>query len=239
MTSIFSPKGSALVPSMILVALIVAVVAAAVVSRSLDSSESIPEIIYGIDDDSLPSSSLADWVSYTSQVSVVTVVNETELPVPPGLSGEQGGGYVGRSVDLCIDETLWTYPGVEPLTGTISSKVNGWIRKDEVSVPFGSLGAERLEVGKTYVIPLVQYDGGWGFLSAGTVLPVDSLKRIAVDPERITNSVSRQLHGKNFVELTQTLESTIPDPVAARYAHLPATERYIAKLRETIPNFVE
>ena len=155
-------------------------------SCSSDSDESTPAIVYGIDDDALPSSSLVDWVSYASQVSVVTVVSEEELPVPEGLSGDRGGGYVGRKVNLRIDKTLWSPPGTAPQTGTISSVVNGWIRKNGVTVPYGSLGAERLEVGKTYIIPLVQYESGWGRLSASTVLPVGPDQRVVVDPERIT-----------------------------------------------------
>ena len=215
------------VSAVVLAALVVAAVV--VVAVSSDSSESAPDIIYGVGDDvKLPSSALTDWVSYASQVSVVTVVNEVELPVPPGLSGERGGGYVGRSVDLRIDETLWTYPGTDPQTGTISFVANGWIRKGDVTIPFGTLGAERLEVGNTYVIPLVKYEGGWGWLGAETMLPVDSAQRVAVDPLRITNSTSQQLHGKSFSELTETLDGTTPDPIAARYSHLSPVERYHA-----------
>lgn len=234
-----SPKASPVVSSIVLAALFVVAVATATVSCSADSAESTPDIIYGMDDDALPSSALMDWVSYASQVSVVTVVSEVELPVPSGLSGERGGGYVGRSVDLRIDETLWTYPGTDPQTGTISFVANGWIRKGDVTLPFGSLGAERLEVGKAYIIPLVRYEDGWGWLSAGTMLPVDSDQRVAIDPLRITNTASQQLHGKSFSGLTETLVSTSPDPVAARYAHLSSIERYSAMLRETIPNYVE
>ncbi len=37
----------------------------------------------------------------------------------------------------------------------------------------------------------------------------------------------------------QTLDHAIPDPIAARYAHLPVKERYYAMLRQTVPDFEE
>ena len=238
MVRTFLPKVSLIFFTAILAASFVA--AAVVFTASSGSSEQIPDAIYGVGDDVvLPSSSLTHWVSYASQVSVVTVVNEVELPVPSEISGERGGGYVGRSVDLRIDENLWTYPGTDPETGTISLVANGWIQKGDVKIPFGTHGAERLELGNTYVIPLVQYEGGWGWLGAATMLPVDSAQRIVVDPLRISNLTSQQLHGMSFGELAERLDGEIPDPVAALYAHLPSVERFHARNREVIPNYVE
>lgn len=244
MARVILPKISPVVSSIVLAMLVFVGVVTVTVSCSSDSSESAPDIIYGEDDPKLPSDSLVDWVSYATQVSVVMVVSEEELPVPAGLSGEAGGGYVGRSVDLRIDETLWAYPGTDPQTGTISLVANGWIRKGDVTVPFGSLGGERLEVGNTYVMPLVEYGGRWGWLSTDTILLVGSDQRAAVNPERNFNLASQQLHGKNFSEVTEALDQTTPDLVAARYAHLAPVERYHAKLRETTldsvdPNHVE
>ncbi len=236
-------KVSLVLSAVVLTALFVATVV--VVSALRESPGRAPDIIYGIGDDVLlPSSSLTDWVSYASQVSVVTVVGEEELPTHPEIDGERGGGYVGRRVDLHIDETLWTYPGSDPETGTISFVANGWIRKEEAMIPFGTPGAARLEVGNTYVVPLVRYEAGWGWLSAETILPVDpspvdSALRVNVDPFRIHSPTSQRLHGKSFSELTETLDATTPDPVAARFAHLPSVERFDARHREAIPDFVD
>lgn len=202
------------------------------------SSDSTPDIVYGNDSEIFPSDSLTDWISYASQISVVTVISESKMPVPLEVrDAENGGGYIGRNLNLSVDETLWTYPGTNPQTGTISLVANGWLRKGEVTVPYGSYGAERLEVGRSYIIPLVLIERGWAWLSATAILPITSDKRIAVDAERITNPVSQSLNGMNFAQLTQRLANTASDPIAARYAHLPPDQRIQAVYRDLNPRF--
>lgn len=227
-------KGTKALLAVAIFALLGAGVALFAVINGSGSTEEAGDIVYGVDEDALPSSSLTDWVSYATQISRVTVMSEAELPSE--LSEERGGGYVGRSVALRINETLWNYPNTVPQTGTVSFVANGWIRKDGVTLPYGSLGAERLEVGKSYVLPLVRYGDEWGWLSASTILPLDSNQVVELDPQQITNPASQLLHGKNANELTQTLNNTQGDTNAAQFAHLPAVERFDAATSQSVTN---
>jgi len=55
----------------------------------------------------IPHEGFRDWISYSDQVSVVTVVSEGELPVDSAVL-ERGEGSIGRRVTIRIDETIWS-----------------------------------------------------------------------------------------------------------------------------------
>lgn len=211
-----------------------AVIAAAtlvVVTMVLNNSDDpLPEIALGFSSDRFPSEDLSHWVTYPTQISVVTVVSEREIP-PPARVLERGEGYVGRSVELRIDRTLWSAPEVEAQTGNIEFVASGWLRKGDKQIPFGSADGPRLEVGNRYVIPLVPTERGWAFLSNSAVLSVDRTNRIAHDQERIKNPASLAHKGATLDALAKTLGSTAPDPAAAPFAHLPPDERVEAVFR--------
>ena len=209
------------------IAVIIGLVAAAVgVATTILNSpdEPLPEIALGAGLERFPSEELIYWVTYPTQISVVTVVSEAEIP-PPDSVTERGEGYIGRAVELRIDRTLWSAPDVEAQTGNFELTVFGWLRKGDNQIPFGPIDGHRLEVGGRYIIPLVPDEGDWGWLSSSAILAIDGEGRIALDQGRLKNPASLAQKGDTLDKVAVTLSNTAPDPAAAPFAHLPPDER--------------
>ena len=166
----------------------------------------------------IPNQSLTDWVSYANQVSVVTVLSEAEIE-PPSEVRSRKEGYIGRTVMLRIDDTLWTAPGVSAVQGQISMTVIGWHLKGDRKIPFGG----RLEAGMTYVMPIASIKGQWA--DASVTAPVPVAGPVVAASVKDGNSWTRELAGVSLSALSARLAATPPDPVAARFADLPGGER--------------
>jgi len=174
-----------------------------------------------------PSDDLMDWVSYPSQISVVTVVDETEQPPSPLVTTSPSDNVlVNRMLTLRIDRTLWSAPGTATQIDPIRIEAWGWMVKDGKRVKFGAGNGPRLEVGQTYLIPLVPFGDGWAPLSFSTVTPVvDGVA--SVGPEEF-NPATRQIDGATMDELSTLFASTKPDPAAAAHMDLPPEKRAAA-----------
>ena len=213
------------VVALIAATIVLAAVAVGVATTILTNPDDpLPEIALGAGLDRFPSEDLSYWVTYPTQISVVTVVSEAEIP-PPARVTERGEGYVGRTVELRIDRTLWATPDVEAQTGNVELVAFGWLRKGDTQIPFGPMDGHRLEVGGRYIIPFVPDEGAWGWLTSSAILEIDSGDRIALDQGRIKNPASLAQKGATLDEFTMTLMNTAPDPAAAPFAHLPPDKR--------------
>lgn len=181
-------------------------------------------VVYGQGDadEVFPFDSLSDWASYAHQLSVVTVVAESELPPPD--PPESHGGYVGRSVVLRIDETIWTAPGEEAVSGEVDSVVWGWMLRGAALRPVNFGSGPRLEVGNRYLIALVPFeDGDWGQMTGSSVLPLEG-DRIPED-FRTVHPVASQLVGLTTAEIVEMLDAAPPDPIADSLRHLDPVQR--------------
>lgn len=183
-----------------------------------DSSTAGPGAIPLAADVIIPNQSLTDWVSYANQVSVVTVLSEAEIEPPPEVRARREG-YIGRTVVLRIDDTLWTAPGVSAVQGQISMTVIGWHLKGARKIPFGG----RLEVGTTYVMPIASIKGQWA--DASVTAPVPTAGLLVAGSAKDGTAWTRELAGVSLSALSARLAATPPDPVAAQFAHLPGGER--------------
>lgn len=98
-----------------------------VVAPFRDGSErSSPDVTEVSGADSvLPNVGLADWISYGNQVAVVLVMSEAELP-PPQEVLDRGEGYIGRTVEVRIEEDLWLAPGHVALVGPV--QITDWAK---------------------------------------------------------------------------------------------------------------
>jgi len=160
-----------------------------------------------------PSDDLVDWVTYPSQISVVTVVDETEQPPSPlTTTSPSDNVLVNRILTLRIDRTLWSAPGATPEADTVRIEAWGWLIKNDKRVKFGAGDGPRLEVGRTYMIPLVPFGGGWIPLSFSTVTPVVD-GAVSVGPE-VSNPATKRLDGATLDELTTLFASTKPGQAA-------------------------
>ncbi len=155
-----------------------------------------------------PFNSLQDWVTYADQVSVVEIVAEERLEPEVGPEST----HVGRLLTARVDRTLWSVDG-EPAR-EVKFIANGWLIKDGKERPIVPRDGLRLVVGGTYVLPLFESSGEWGFLTTSSIIPIDG-DRVHAEFEPM-NLAAAGLEGIEVSELQQRLADTVPDPLAAR-----------------------
>jgi hypothetical protein len=180
----------------------------------------------------LPAGTLTDWVSYTEQLSAVTVLSEEEIP-PPDSVLKNREGHIFRRIRLGLDETIWVNKGVTPLAGELGMNAWGWYLKGDQRRPSSLAFSPRLEVGGRYVMALTRYAEGWGVLTPESVFAVDG-DPIATRDVRAHgySPVAHQLAGKTFAEIAALLQSTPPDAIAEKYWDLLPAARYQAVAAE-------
>lgn len=169
----------------------------------------------------LPYGTLTDWVSYGQQVSVVTVLSEQEIS-PEAEVLERGEGYIGRSVELAIGETIWTAPGVARIEGTIEVRDWGWTLRDGERIPI----MPRMEPGKQYLAPLAEIEGS---LTPMNVIAIELVGGAVPAELPLEYTFAEGLHGATLDGLRAILADTAPDPVVEPYMHLDPVARYAAR----------
>lgn len=167
-----------------------------------------------------PGESLQDWASYADQLSVVKVIGEEEVP-PPKEVFERGEGYIGRSVSLNIERTLWVSEGVQPVNDDISFFASGWVLENGKRRLFSLNGGPRLKKGSRYLMPLVLLDGKWAPLTNSSVYPVDPDGRLESTGGELDGDVAE----KSAEAVAAELRNTEPDPVAKKHRHLRGRDR--------------
>lgn len=140
--------------------------------------------------DRLPSATAQDWVTYADHVVVVTPAAESDLGPSQGEIA-LGEGSVLRSIDLRVDEVVWSSPvPAAPAPQSFTWTGFGWTFHDGVKnrsemVPAGQ---PRVEIGHAYVMAidwepdLCSGDarlGRWLGLGSDSTLPYDG-QRIGV-----------------------------------------------------------
>ncbi len=131
---------------------------------------------------------------------------------------------VGRRVDLRVDDVLWTRPGAPEVPDQLSFHTDPWIfddgqrtdRRVETGVP--------LEVGRTYVMPVVRFSDGWADLASTTPVAVSG-DRVATKAAGRPSEVTEAFLGRPVADLVAKLETTEPYPDAVLYADLDPEER--------------
>jgi hypothetical protein len=190
--------------------------------------------------DQFPDDGLADWVSYADTVVVATVKSERQLPFSPDVE-ENKEGYVGRIVEVVVDEVLWLSSSSSAKLAQNDTKemlVFGWLLKDERLIPMSSTNAPRLEVGGQYILPLVEYNElGWAPLTAASVSAVSTSPVATNDAtERNANKHEKELNGRTSREIAALLATVSPNELAKSHSNLPPEERIQAVLRLQNPN---
>ena len=117
----------------------------------------------------LPSGQLSDWVSYSDQYSVFTILGERQFPLTEAVI-DTGSGIVARSVTVRIEYTPWVSGAGLTIAGEFEMLTSGWTISDNLLLPLRINGAERLEVGGLYMAPMVLFEteqgDKWGINSA-------------------------------------------------------------------------
>lgn len=173
-----------------------------------------------------PDEALVDWVSYVEQLAVVTVLSESEIPPPPEVTA-RGEGYIGRSIVVRIDRTVWLNRGVTAQVADLRMTVFGWVLRSDGLFEAVPGGVPRLRAGGRYVVALTRSeDDGLALLTDRSVMafagdPV-STQDVA---ERGQSDVARQLSMRSLEEVPALLDETPRDPLVERFWDLPPTER--------------
>lgn len=190
-----------------------------------------PEVI-GDGGGRFPADTLEDWKSYADHVVVYSVVAENEVPPDPQ-EQERGEGMVGRTVNLRVEEILWSAQRGPDLPNEVSMRVAGWALEDGVRRRFRLHGSPRVELGQRFLAPLVRVEEPfveWWPLSTSAVVPVVD-GRIQTD-DTLDNPVGKEFAGHAISALDESLARQDPDPLAAKHQELRPTERVEAVLAE-------
>ena len=181
----------------------------------------------------LPNQTLTDWVSYSDQFSIFTVLDEQEQSEYVVRSIHGGTFSLDRSVTARIKETIWTAPGSEAIVGDVTMVVSGWTENYPDGFRFPAGGPGRLEVGGRYMAPLVlyQYDAG----SAGGIIEKSTLILDGEDvvgplekPGQTYMPVVGSRIGDTVDEVATALACTERDPRAVNYSDLLPEARWHA-----------
>lgn len=177
--------------------------------------------------DLLPHSTLEDWVTYSDAVVVVNVNRETEI-APSVDEIKAGEGMIMRTVQVEVSDTVWSRDEAPSAPATFEFVTYGWVFKGDKRTVIGEAGGARIEVGRSYLVPLVRFETGeWAPISSQEVLVWNDGVGVLENPATASAAVKAVAdHPKS--ELADLLGSTKPDPVAAPYGDLSAQDRYQA-----------
>ena len=142
-----------------------------------------------------------DVVTWADTVAVVTVVSEEEV------SGAEDTGdepLLGRRVVVRVEDVVWSRPGTEQPPATFKTEAPGWVRDDDGLAPMRERSGIRVEVGGTYLAPIVFIDG-WGFDAA---LEVEDGVVVAAQQDTTWAQV---LDGRSVEEAAEVLATVEPD----------------------------
>ena len=212
-----------------------------------DASPNSENVVVGIGEETFPSDSLADWVSYSVKICRLTVVSEEEIP-PPEAVYQRREGYIGRRVNLRVDATAWVsdgavLAGIDARADTVAIIGSGWVLRNGVRHRFALERSPRLEVGGSYIMPLttllrpavpatdagVVFQAQWSPLSTAAVIASsDSAIAMRDVSERGQSVIAAQLSERTFEEIAAELNRTQPHPAAKMFWHLTPLERWRA-----------
>jgi hypothetical protein len=179
--------------------------------------------------DSFLHETLTDWVSYSTDIALVTVTGERDHE-PDAEVVARGEGYVGRSVSVRVDRVLWRAGGDLHAPRQLSFDAQGYIVREGERLQSVSPGSPTLEPGEQFVMPLSYVDGVFGPLSTHSPIPFrDGLAAPLADQD---DEAVRALAGKDADQITSTLARTRVDALAQKHMDLPPYERVRAVLEE-------
>jgi hypothetical protein len=183
-----------------------------------------PEACSPVGESSWTMDTLRDWVSFSDQLSVIRVVHEAIPPTPTGPEG--WAGFIGRTVTVEVERTLWRRPGAPRAPARVRFGDWGWWGEPGHKRPTRVCGVTRLEVGRTYLAPLARIRGRvW--------VPSDD-SRLRLRGDLVVGGVDggepsfahRELAGRRLARAAALVEGTSPYPAAARRPHLDPARRW-------------
>lgn len=145
-------------------------------------------------------------VTWSDTVAVFTVVSGRPLAHE---RPEEESAIIGRRVTIQIDSIAWKRADGEQPPESFETQAPGWYRDDDGKlIPMRGETGIRIEVGKTYIAPIVYLFGQWGF-DDSVLEVVDGVISAAQDQNF---ALAVELDGKSVAEAAKVLSSARPVP---------------------------
>lgn len=203
-------------------------------------SSSVPaesaDIVQAETSNRFPEETLRDWRSYADHVVEFTVTGEEPMK-PSAETTARGEGLIPRVITIRVNNTLWSADNAPKLPSTVRMTTAGWFLEEGTRKLLAYHGAPRVEVGRTYVSPLVFYDhrdnAGWNPLTEGSQLQLDPDGRVLPDTlDETATPVRDKLAGMTASEIAAAVVAQTPDPKSASHANLRPVNRIQAVLAD-------
>jgi hypothetical protein len=165
--------------------------------------------------------SLQDLATYATSLVVATVKGEKESREPGDV--KHGEGYIGRTLTLAIDRTLWTQDGAPSVPEALDVLDWGWLVHEDKRVPVTAKGSPKLEVGSTYLFALTSRDDKTVVMSSEATFLLES-ENIVVSAGQ-DHPLGKQFGGRPAVDLAEAVRGTPFAAEALPYRHLPPYDR--------------
>lgn len=145
-------------------------------------------------------------MTWADTVAVFTVVSERAAS--PGTPANDSP-VIGRLVTIEIDKVVWSRAGGEQPPRSFETQAPGWYRGDGAELlAMRSESGVRMEVGTTYIAPVIYLFGQWGF--DDSLLEVrDGLVDAAPNQDF---ALAAELDGGSVEEAAEVLSSARPVP---------------------------
>jgi hypothetical protein len=188
----------------------------------------------------LPTASIEDWASYADLVVSGTVrrISRGELSPDEQAAGE---GLAVRFVEVAVDNVVWSAAGSPPPPVVITIPAGGWLVKNGTERRMYIGNTVDFEIGHRYLMPIYYNPAAkpvWQGLGSTTAMPFDGDIIGNGETIRYANAAGparNALWGLPRAGVAQLLRGAKADPLAVRYAGLPAPQRYQAVLKARGP----
>ena len=173
--------------------------------------------------------SLTDWVSYSTEVALVTITDERDQE-PNADVVAWGEGYVSRSVTAKVDRVLWRAGGSLHAPEQFTFNGQGYVVGKEGRQQAVTPGSPRLTPGEQYVMPISYHEGVFGPLSSAS--PIKVQDGVAKPLPQQDDEAVQALAGKDANQIVSILAKTRGDAMAAKHSNLEPYERVRAVVQE-------
>ncbi|MFI2102954.1 hypothetical protein ACH436_06660 [Isoptericola sp. NPDC019693] len=195
------------------------------------------EVVVAMAEETFPSRTARDWVTWADHVVVASAVDEVETLLPVEEGDPPGMRSFGRDVTLRVDELVWSSadPRHAAPAETFVLPAPRTIARDDVRTRVAIEDTPRVEVGHTYVVALVRSPAvedpttpspaHWTWLGSDALLPYDEgtigvgelegsvrAEPLRVPADDLQHSFEDAMAGRSAADLAAVLDRTTPGP---------------------------
>ena len=176
----------------------------------------------------VPSDTVENLVTYADEMAVVEVVDDDLLEYDKPDDGLELERY--RQVTIEAVEVVWRAPQHRTVPHSATFTTSGWVNSDPRQGPRPECGQPALEVGRRYLVGMVEYaKGEWAPMSGPFVLNID---RAGVVHGVVEEGPLSRYNGRLPSEVGAALVDVVPDPAVEPFRDQPGGLRFRAAYAE-------